>query len=64
MPILQEYDIFIIELVSHPVESGKLAARHNIVEIEKASWNEAKYSNWMARHPAIVQRVEIVDVRC
>jgi hypothetical protein len=38
MPILQEYDISIIELVSHPAESGKLAARHNIVEIEEASW--------------------------
>ncbi len=36
-PILQEYDASTVELNVHPAEFGKLAARHNLVEIAEAS---------------------------
>ncbi len=40
-PILQEYDAFTVELASHHAEFGKLAARHNFVEIAEACRREA-----------------------
>ena len=40
-PILQEYDAFtVVEASQDPAESGKLAARHNIVYTAKACWRE------------------------
>ena len=51
------------EPAMNPAESGKLAARHNRVEIAEACWGEAKYSNWMAENPASVQPVEAVAAR-
>ncbi len=36
-PILQEYDAFTVDVIAtHPAEFGKLAARHNLVEIAEA----------------------------
>ena len=41
-PILQEYDAStVVELGRHPAEFGKLAARHNLVEIAEACPKEA-----------------------
>ena len=53
-----------VEQVMHPAEFGKLAARHNLVEIAEACRKEAKYSNWMAMNPASVQPVEAVAAGC
>ena len=40
-PILQEYDAFTVdEPAMHPAESGKLAARHNLVGIAEACRKE------------------------
>ena len=41
-PILQEYDAFTVDEVGkNPAEFGKLAARHNLVEMAEESRREA-----------------------
>ncbi len=40
-PILQEYDASTVDLAMNPAESGKLAARHNPVEVAEACQREA-----------------------
>ena len=59
-PILQEYDAFTVdELAMNPAESGKLAARQNLVEIAEACWREAKYSQaTILFHPFAIVIVE------
>ena len=44
----------------NPAESGKLAARHNLVEIADACRREAKLFKLDGMNPASVQPVEVV----
>ena len=47
-PILQEYDAStVFGIAMNPAESGKLAARHNLVEIAEACRREAVAWQWM-----------------
>ena len=78
MPILQEYDAShsCSARPLHPAEFGNLAARHNLVEIAEACRREADGFTMepaavnatftvevLAKNPASVQLVEIVDAR-
>ena len=62
--ILQEYDAFTVELATHPAESGKLAAGHNLVEIAKACGREVDAFTMDGMNPVSVQPVEMEAAGC